>query len=243
MSEQLRPSDIFDLTTGDRLQPGSGVSNTEYEVVGIDETEDIMGQTHREFTLEVVESTDPGLSAGTRIQKQGENIYGWVRLTAPSEGVATSEQTMQPSSADRVPEIQRRTETAVNQLFGSSITQELTVDENKVQIDGYLEDDEFATYRERMDDIAEFERTSGGQGQNVVQEPALDEMGVPQDVNFRRAEGDGQYTPPEPLIDPAPQAENVDRGPNGQFVDDDRQPIDEFGRDPLAGLFDPFDRL
>ena len=218
--DDVEPGDTLELATGERITVGRKRGTITFKKLwdteGNEYYEELFGSEYpAEYTVDRVKP-----SAGPQSTAQGQS-----------------------GSADRVPEIQRRTETAVNQLFGPSITQELTVDENRVQIDGYLEDDEFATYRERMDDIAEFERTSGGQGQNVVQEPALDEMGVPQDVNFRRAQSDGQYTPPEPLIDPAPQAENVDRGPNGQFVDDDRQPIDEFGRDPLAGLFDPFDRL
>jgi hypothetical protein len=55
-------------------------------------------------------------------------------------------------------------------------------------------------------------------------------------VGFERAEPTGKFTPAE--VEPAPRSP-ADRGPNGEFVSPNREPIEEFGRRD-DGVFDLF---
>lgn len=52
-------------------------------------------------------------------------------------------------------------------------------------------------------------------------------------------EPDGEFTFPEDRTSPAPESP-ARRGPNGQFVSDDIEPVDDIGRQDRTGLFDLF---
>lgn len=52
-------------------------------------------------------------------------------------------------------------------------------------------------------------------------------------------EPDGDFTFPKDRTSPAPESP-ARRGPNGQFVSDDIEPVDDIGRQDRTGLFDLF---
>lgn len=52
-------------------------------------------------------------------------------------------------------------------------------------------------------------------------------------------EPDGEFTFPEDRTSPAPESPSR-RGPNGRFVSDDIEPVDDIGRQDRTGLFDLF---
>lgn len=52
-------------------------------------------------------------------------------------------------------------------------------------------------------------------------------------------EPDGEFTFPENRTSPAPESP-ARRGPNGRFVSDEIEPVDDIGRQDRTGLFDLF---